>query len=297
MKKYFVCVLGLIMVAGFCGLSSAAIVTDPTGDKFGTGATDITAARAEQITRGDGYTLMKVSYTATPNIGGLVIFEADVDSSTGTGGGLSMTGIPVSPCPCKITAGVDVAVLMMNRIQGPLSSSAMCEGCADSTASCASKRWPGEWYATAIAGTSTSGVIRGFSDPQPLYTTTSKCFTFPWDSILVYTRSTITNPVEIFNYADALDPATTKWQLSVWTDPVYSDQDDFGDASTFFNISDVVPNGNGVLANVDVADNLTFCEGNTDGDVDVDGTDAARFKSDFGRGKLLNPCPSCNAYY
>ena len=33
------------------------------------------------------------------------------------------------------------------------------------------------------------------------------------------------------------------------------------------------------------------CEGNFDCDVDVDGTDAALFKSDFGRSSFSNPCP------
>ena len=32
------------------------------------------------------------------------------------------------------------------------------------------------------------------------------------------------------------------------------------------------------------------CEGNFDGDEDVDGTDASMFKTDFGRGGYVNPC-------
>jgi hypothetical protein len=39
------------------------------------------------------------------------------------------------------------------------------------------------------------------------------------------------------------------------------------------------------------------CEGNFDGDLDVDGTDASTFKTDFGRSKLIHPCTngdSCN---
>ena len=42
---------------------------------------------------------------------------------------------------------------------------------------------------------------------------------------------------------------------------------------------------------------LCECEGNFDGDADVDGTDAAAFKGDFGRSTLLNPCTNalpCN---
>ena len=36
-----------------------------------------------------------------------------------------------------------------------------------------------------------------------------------------------------------------------------------------------------------------ICEGNYDGDSDVDGTDASVFKSDFGRSSFSNPCPPC----
>ena len=40
-----------------------------------------------------------------------------------------------------------------------------------------------------------------------------------------------------------------------------------------------------------IAQPIDYCEGNFDGDVDVDGTDAAVFKSDFGRSAFKNPCP------
>ena len=36
----------------------------------------------------------------------------------------------------------------------------------------------------------------------------------------------------------------------------------------------------------------TYCNGNFDDDKDVDGTDAATFKTDFGRNGYNNPCPS-----
>ena len=41
-------------------------------------------------------------------------------------------------------------------------------------------------------------------------------------------------------------------------------------------------------------DGLDYCEGNfSPDDQDVDGSDAATFKSDFGRSALQNPCPNC----
>lgn len=36
-----------------------------------------------------------------------------------------------------------------------------------------------------------------------------------------------------------------------------------------------------------------YCNGNFDCDEDVDGTDAATFKADFGRSGFKNPCPGC----
>ena len=36
------------------------------------------------------------------------------------------------------------------------------------------------------------------------------------------------------------------------------------------------------------------CEGNFNGDTDVDGTDAQQFKTDFGRSTFVNPCNSAD---
>ena len=125
-----VIVMSIFLLFGWISLSSAVIVTDPTGDKLGSGPTDITAARAEQVMRGDGVEVLKISYSATPNLGGIVVFEANVDNNTDTGGTLSMTGIPVTPCPCKTTAGMDVAIIMLNRGQDANSASAICDAIA-----------------------------------------------------------------------------------------------------------------------------------------------------------------------
>jgi hypothetical protein len=304
----------LILLLGFVGLSSAAIVTDPTGDAIG--PTDIKAIRAEQLARVPGVDVLKISYTATPNLGGIVVFEANVDSNNDTGGSLSMTGIPVSPCPCKTTAGIDVAIVMLNRDQAATSASALCAGCTNSeAASCATKRHCGEWYAVAsYDGTNTNGVLRGYTDPTPNIGSTSTCYTFPWASILVYARDAITNPAEQYEYPNALDPITTSWQLSVWTDEdaPTTDNDDFADGTALFNISDWAPNGDGVLVtSVDFGDNRTYCEGNFDNDMDIDGADASKFKTDFGRSSLCastcegsglcmsacEVCPNCGPNY
>jgi hypothetical protein len=44
---------------------------------------------------------------------------------------------------------------------------------------------------------------------------------------------------------------------------------------------------------IDPCSNGNSCNGDFDCDVDVDGTDAAKFKEDFGRSPFNNPCPSC----
>jgi hypothetical protein len=289
--------MSVFILLCFSGLSSAVIVTDPTGDAIG--PTDINAIRAEQVMRGDGVVVLKISYTATPNLGGILVFEADVDSNAGTGGTLSMTGIPVAPCPCKVTAGMDVAIIMLNRDQDANAASAICAGCIDSSAaSCATKRHYGEWYAVASYGnTDTNGVLRGYTDPLPNFDSTRKCYTFPWASILVYARDAITNPAEQYDYAEAIDPTTTRWQLSVWTDEdaPTTDNDDFADGTASLNISDWAPNGDGTLVEgVDAGNANTYCEGNFDGDQDIDSLDAAKFKTDLGRSNMcLGSCEVC----
>ena len=107
----------------------------------------------------------------------------------------------------------------------------------------------------------------------------------------------LTNPLEKYQYADAIDPATTKWQLSVWTDPNYAlTRMTLAMAHPISTFPTMSPNA-GLISGVDVGATLTFCEGNFDGDLDQDGTDASKFKQDSGRSKLLNPCPQANYYW
>jgi hypothetical protein len=54
----------------------------------------------------------------------------------------------------------------------------------------------------------------------------------------------------------------------------------------------VLLSGAPVLAGCYPDNSNARCEGNFDYDCDVDGSDASTFKSDFGRSKLSNPCPS-----
>ena len=98
------CVLGVLLVLLVVGFNSPVLGdTDATGDNIG--PLDLQEVNAELYERDDGSTLLKISVNSTPNFPGVVIFTADVDNSTGTGGSIGQLGAPVGPCPCKTTAG------------------------------------------------------------------------------------------------------------------------------------------------------------------------------------------------
>ena len=93
-----------------------------------------------------------------------------------------------------------------------------------------------------------------------------------------------------------------KWQISIWYDDDFSDQDDISDnypPGDYFNISDWIPDGDGIKADMEGPLSFygTYCEGNFDDDLDVDGGDAAVFKSDFGRSSFFMACPRCSPKY
>jgi hypothetical protein len=304
MKGYLLCTLIVLPVIGFSGLTLAD--TDTIGDNIG--PIDLQEVSAELYERDDGVTLLKVSVNAVPNLPGVVTFTADVDNSTGTGGSISQLGAPVAPCPCKTTAGQDISITMAIRPgQGK-----WCGSCdrASGTISCERKRESGEWYAnTAVAQPFVNiGIIRGLMDPLPKTPEsgeTADGYTFPWDQILAYAHMELNGNPEQFNWAKAQDPANIKWEVSIWYDAAYDPVGDDSDISTpgpptTFDINDWYPNDNGVMADMAVslgATDLTYCEGNFDGDKDVDGGDAAKFKANFGRSPFKNPCPACGPNY
>jgi len=293
--------------------NSITMVTDPTGDNIG--PVDLLAARAEIYERkiaGGPATqkLLKVTIRTTPNLPGAMIFECDVDDSTGTGGLSGQLGAPVDPCPCKINPGMDLALTIYHRAQGENSGSAFCGGCVDAgTNSCQKDRKGGEWYVvTAKAGQPLKalGFLRGYSDPTPSTTgggTVQTSYTFPWQSIIAYANAELAGVPGRFNNDKARDFVTNnKWQLGIFYDGTnYGVDEDDITSGTFpnqtFDVCDWIPNGDGNDSPMLAADNLTYCEGNFDQDSDVDGGDAAAFKTNFGRSGFKNPCPDSNQYY
>ncbi len=279
----------------------ALAISDPTGDNAGYGPLDLTEATAEVYDRGD-QSLLKLTIDSTPHVPGAIVFECDLDDSTGTGGTISQLGSPVSPCPCKTEPGFDVAIsISIRRGQSPF-----CGGCTSTQGSCERGRESGEWYALVSAGGEPArylGVIRGLLDPPPKLPgsgETADCYTLPWDQIISYAHIELNGHPKQFNYTKALDPVNNKWQVSIWYDDVNyaTDKSDISSAGPAFDINDWAPNaGKADTVLSGGAVDLTYCEGNFDNDKDVDGGDAASFKANFGRSPFKNPCPSCGPNY
>jgi hypothetical protein len=314
-KKYF---LGLMSVFILFTLNSSAdcflynSIDDPPGDN--SGPIDLLAAGVEVYDRGD-INLLKLSIETTPRLPGVVIFECDVDDSTGTGGTMSTIGTPVSPCPCKTEPGFDIVVSIFTRQQGDSSVSAIAASCTDTQGTCGRRREAGEWYAiTSLGGQPVRaiGILRSYLDPVPKAPEsgeTKDCYTLPWSYIIAYAQehqneTTPGNPRN-FNYtkARANDYADGKWQLSIWydDDAPSTDEDDVASGifpNQTFDINDYVPDTGkaDTIVSAGTTD-LSYCEGNFDGDLDVDGSDAATFKTSFGRSPFFMVCPSCCEHY
>ena len=302
MKNYLHYMLSLFFILGFNGLALA--IDDSTGENIG--PIDLLSADAEIYERPDGEIFLKLSVEANPHLPGTVVFECDLDNSTGTGGTISMLGAPISPCSCKTEPGFDIAISLFIREQGDSSSSAFCASCTDNQGPCARRRRSGQWYAmTSVGGQPTRnlGILSGLLNPLPRLPgsgQTEDCYTLPWGQIVYYANqdqqeTTPGNPSN-FNYAKARanNYGDGKWQASIWYDPVFADQDDVASGSfptQTFDASDWAPDVG--KADMQQADAMTFCEANFNGDTDVDAEDVELLLEDYGRSTFFNPCPSC----
>ena len=230
MKKGLTAMLCMFFVVGFVVVSAQyssaetinnavpLAVQDNTGENVG--PVDLLAAQAEIYQRkvvGGPSTeaLLKLTLKTTPNLPGVVIFESDLDNSTGTGGTFGTIGAPVPPCDscgCKCTAGLDIAVTIYHRTQGDTSGSAFCGGCVevgDCTTSCQVERKGGEWYAvTAIDGQPLKalGFLRGYSDPTPgviAGNPVQTSYSLPWRDIVVWANARLAGQAGKFNMTKA----------------------------------------------------------------------------------------------
>lgn len=223
------------------------LLSDPMGDCIG--PLDLIGAKAELYDRGDQI-LLRISIESNPRLPGAVLFECDVDDSTGTGGGASILGAPVVPCPCKIVEGMDIRIYIFTRMQGDTSSSALCASCSDNQGQCAKRRRPGEWYAITSIGSQPNrklGVLRGLLDPlpdPPSSGQTQDSYTLPWEQILAFAYDELRGYPQRFNNERAMDSSYNKWQISIWYDPYPSDQDDIVTSNPYsiFDLNDWAPN-------------------------------------------------------
>ena len=294
MKKCLVLMIGVVLVLGLSGISLA--ILDP-GTNYG--PLDLIEVKAEIYDRGD-INLLKVFIESIPHLPGVVVFECDVDNSIGTGSGIGVPGIPIPPCPCKSAVGLDIVVSIFTRRQGDSSGSAIAVGCADNQGTCGRRRESGEWYASISGGGQpirAIGILRGYLDPTPHAPEsgeTKDCYTLPWSHIISYANQyqveTSPGSPSNFNFskARANGYADGKWQVSTWydEDAPSTDEDDLASGvfpGQTFDINDIAPDwGKADMLVSGGATDLTYCEGNFDGDLDVDGTAAAQFKANFG---------------
>ncbi len=189
-KKY---VLGLMsLFIFFTFYSSTYAIVDPPGDN--SGPVDLLSADAVSYDRGD-VVLLKILIETTPHLPGVIIFEADVDNSTGTGGSISTIGVPVPPCPCKTEPGFDIVVSIFTRQQGDSSGSAIAASCTDNQGTCGRRRESGEWYAITSQGgrpIRAIGILRSYLDPVPHAPESAEmedCYTIPWSHIIAYANA------------------------------------------------------------------------------------------------------------
>ena len=158
---------------------------------------------------------------------------------------------------------------------------------------CSTGRTIGEWYAIAPAAGPEVMVERGKLEPLPAGTNSDDedCYTLPWAIIVQSAYSALSGNPEQFDLFKATDSANLKFQVSTWYDPdFYTTENDFiNTTQVCAEITDVVPNSGMASA----SQGKEICEGNFDGDRDVDGLDLMKFKEDWGRSGFINPCPSC----
>jgi hypothetical protein len=138
------------------------------------------------------------------------------------------------------------------------------------------------------------GVLRGLIDPLPkgpAAPANKTFFWFPWSQIKAYAYVSLAGNPRRFNWAKASYPEHGSWQISIWYDALYPiDEDDIADlGGVVWNINDWAPN----VGQAPFVIDPNVCEGNFNSpeDEDVDGADAAKFKTDFGRNPFFNPCP------
>jgi len=118
------------------------------------------------------------------------------------------------------------------------------------------------------------------------------CFTLPWAEMI---ERAIADGAS-FDEAFARDNPP-KYQVSVWYDTPFTDEDDFNDAAgTPINLADFLPDTDAGCQVDGEYNRFLPCKMNQEGaygDVDVDANDVTLFLSEFGRESSLKRCPGC----
>jgi len=148
----------------------------------------------------------------------------------------------------------------------------------------------GEWYMFLGSG---GGALQRGSIYLPsdwnLLNENEFCVALPWASLLQRAQEMGAD----FNFDYTINNAPS-YQVSVWYDTAFEDEDDFMDGGLIFNLSDFLPNTIGTKARAEY-NPYDPCLHNLGGygDVNVDANDVSSFLSEFGRTFYWHKCPNC----
>jgi hypothetical protein len=141
-------------------------------------------------------------------------------------------------------------------------------------------KW-GEYYVGAGQGGGNDPVLRGrvYFEESIVDSATEYCFHLPWGDFIAY--ASIAGAVDFGAVSQNPD-----YQVSVWHDNVFLDNNDMFDAGLILNLSDYVPDS-GKASDSSVGEEE--CLADTNSDCKVNLTDLVQIKSEF----LRNDCPNC----
>jgi hypothetical protein len=150
----------------------------------------------------------------------------------------------------------------------------------------------GEWYMATNLLTNPS--VRGkeiLPFEYNVLNETEICITLPWAEIIE--RAVAAGADLDEEYARNNPP---KYQVSVWHDTLFTDEDDYFTNGDLLNLSDFMPDAGGDCNAPGEFNNNHPCAHNSAGgygDISVAADDVADFLSEFGRSLHWNRCPNC----
>lgn len=182
-------------------------------------------------------------------------------------------------------------------------------GCAEGTCyqlndpcpsdqSCAMGLLRGEWY--MAIDLLTPPAMRGKKLLPFQYNPnneTNICLTLPWAEMIAEARMAYSKAGKTPFPIDYSVNNPPQYQVSVWYDTPFTDNDDFSDAGgSPINLSDYMPDAGGDCTAAGEFNQYDPCLHNSFGgygNLNVDANDVGNFLAEFGRSVFSRPCPNC----